>query len=106
MPSEENASRHNGDVAYSYSIKKSVSGNIINNKELVNVFPNPANTKISVQLLEAVTNYQCKLINAAGQVVLKANSKELDVKNISSGIYFLDVETEKFRVNKKIIIRH
>lgn len=106
LPTEENATRHNGDIAYSYTIKKSASGNIINNKDLVNVYPNPANTKITVQLLEAVTNYQSKLINAAGQVVLKANTKELDVKNIASGVYFLDIETEKFRVNKKIVIRH
>lgn len=106
LPSEENATRHNGDIGYTYTIKKSSSGNVINNTELVKVFPNPANSSIHLQFLTAPANYVVRLLNTQGQIVSKQTNPDIQVASLPNGMYFLDIETENFRVSKKIIVRH
>lgn len=106
LPAEENATRHNGDIAYSYIIKKANGNSVINNQELVKVYPNPVNTKLTVTFLTNVTNKQCRLISTAGTTILTTNAGEIDVSKVSSGVYFLDIQTNEFRVSKKITIVH
>lgn len=106
LPAEENATRHNGDIAYSYTVKKINGSPVITNQELVNIYPSPARTKLTVQFLTTVAQKQIRLINSAGRVVLTTASNEMDVSKLSSGVYFLRVETNEYRISKKIIIAH
>lgn len=104
LPSEENATRHNGDIAYSYTIKKTNGSIVINNQEFVKVYPSPASTKLTIQFMVNAVKKQIRLFNSSGQLVLTTNANELDVQQLNNGIYFLDVETDVFRISKKIII--
>ena len=106
LPSEENATRHNGDIAYSYTIKKSNGVPVIDNQELVNIFPNPAFSELNIQYKTIVSKKQCRLINSLGKVVLTASGDKMNVSGLSGGAYILDIETDTFRVSKKIIISH
>jgi hypothetical protein len=108
LPSEENANRKNGDVAYSYIIVPStVTGvNDIIAEELIKVFPNPANNKLHINYNTSISNYNIKVLGVSGELVLSTKNREIDTNQLPNGIYFLIVETDKFIVNKQIVIQH
>jgi hypothetical protein len=108
MPSEENATRKNGDVAYSYTIVPStVTGvNDIIAEELIKVFPNPVNNKLYINYNTSISNYNIKVLSLSGELVLSTKSREIDTNRLPNGMYFLIVETDKFIVNKQIVIQH
>jgi hypothetical protein len=104
LPSEENANRHNGEIAYSYTIKSSPIGNQLINQALVQVFPNPTHTSIKVVFNENVINFRLTVFNNAGQPVLRPTLKEFDVSRLPAGIYYLNIQTDKFQMSKKIVL--
>ena len=108
LPTEENGTRKNGDIAYSYSIVPSlVTGiNEIISNDFIKVYPNPASNKIIVQGGNNIQEYQIKLLNLMGEIVLLTTKKEIDVSSLPSGIYFLNFETENYISSKKIVIQH
>ncbi len=76
--------------------------------ENVTVFPNPATGKIALKSL-ASENYKISVINAVGQVVLKADSSllhngEIDISAYSKGLYFVEIECNNFTTTKKLVI--
>lgn len=106
LPTEENSSRHNGDVAYSYSIKNAGSTPVITNQEFIKIYPNPANTKITIQFLSNISRKNVNIFNAEGRLMLSTTSNSIDVRNLNSGIYFIEVETDLYKVSKKLTIVH
>jgi hypothetical protein len=96
---------HNREIAFSYTIGNCSSGlNSENLESEIHVFPNPAKDKITVELSEQIENPQISLINTLGQIILKDQSRNLDVSQIPNGIYFLNVKMEQREVNMKIVI--
>jgi len=71
----------------------------------ISVYPNPASTLVNV--ISGVEIRNVKLVNFVGQVVLEqnvdANSVRLDVSNLTTGIYFVKVETTSGAVVTKRI---
>ena len=108
LPSEENATRKNGETAYSYSIVPSlVTGiNEIISNDFIKVFPNPVANKIFIQGGNNIQNFEIKILNIMGDIVLLGKKKEIDVSFLSNGVYFLNYQTENYIVSKKIIIQH
>ena len=76
------------------------------------VFPNPVSDKINIENLSGEKILSVELINVFGQTVLqdfsenysKASLFVLDVNNISDGVYFLKITSQKSILNTKIII--
>ena len=108
LPSEENANRKNGEIAYTYTIGPSVITGIneIISNDFIKIYPNPANTKIIIQDENNIQKYQVKLLNIMGEVILISNKKEIEIGSIPNGVYFLNFETEKYISSKKIVIQH
>ncbi|MBK6526456.1 MAG: T9SS type A sorting domain-containing protein [Crocinitomicaceae bacterium] len=87
-------------------------GTIIENTSLVgideksesvlSVYPSPATTELTVESTET-NSYQ--LINSMGQVVatgnLMAGKNNIDISNLSSGVYLIKTSTEQKRFVKK-----
>ena len=78
----------------------------------VNVYPNPALNKITIDLKGLDThNSEIKLINALGQIMVSKNivyaedQIELNTDNLENGIYFIFVQTNNQRLSQKIIIQ-
>jgi hypothetical protein len=75
------------------------------------VFPSPSAGKFSVSLEKTITNGYVEIVNTLGESVFTEKivnelKKEISVKNISNGIYFVKVfDGEKYYC-KKIIIEH
>lgn len=79
-------------------------------KKKIKVFPNPVHSSFFVET-ENENRIKCiRVMNLLGVCVLKKEKLksqrkiELDVSGFSSGIYFLEIETEKERITEKIVV--
>src|SRR5690606_40502229 len=88
-----NTSEFGVNVSYTLSVSQFEN-------QMVRIYPNPVSDKLFIQT-PASNKYHLKLVNTLGQAVLSQNhnstSVELDVSDLSKGLYFLNVVDE----NKK-----
>ena len=84
-------------------------GDISYNDEII-VYPNPASEKINIKVKNDQLSYNnISIINSLGQVVKtqKANSEtdvNIDVKDLPSGLYLLNINSDSSTSVKKLII--
>ena len=97
---------HNGEIGFSYTIGNFTETAIpdFSDVETVKLFPNPAKDKLSIRSNQNTTIIHVKLLNILGQTLFESNNTELDVSNIPTGIYCVNITTLKTELNKKIII--
>jgi hypothetical protein len=67
-------------------------------KEEFEVYPNPSSTKIVVRC--QMSDVSKELYNSVGQLVLSTKENEIDVHNLSRGIYYLKVGN----VSRKVVV--
>lgn len=76
--------------------------------EGVTVYPNPAKDMIYINVEQDYDVLQCKLYNIQGQLVrsyqAEAENGSVNVENISSGIYYLDIDIDGKHIVKKIVV--
>lgn len=109
LPSEENNTRKNMDVAHSYIITPNVVTGLkeISEKEYLKIYPNTAKDYVKVEFLEKMTNYKIRLANMKGQVLSETyENDEVDVRNLPNGVYLLNIVNEKYQFNRKIVVSH
>lgn len=85
-----------------------VSNNeVVNEKEVFSIFPNPVNTLLSIENKNEKTE-EINIFNSYGQLIFNTNipfgKTEINTSNWSPGIYFLQNQSTSFL--KKIIIQH
>lgn len=76
------------------------------NTPYFSIFPNPATNIIRFSFLDKISDdYIIEIKNHLGQVA-KQSTKELslDVSELSTGIYFISVQSNNFTITKKLII--
>jgi len=79
----------------------------------ITMYPNPAETKITIQMSNVLTNTRSlRLNNSLGQTLQKFdetifvdNKATLDVSSLASGIYFVTIEGANSKETKKLIIK-
>ena len=69
-----------------------------------NLYPNPTKDQFTIQLKEGIEIQKISIFNQLGQFISSTTSKSMDVKNLSQGMYFLEITTDKGRSIKKLII--
>ncbi len=79
--------------------------NEIENKEEINIYPNPATNEITIETKEKGI---IKIYNVLGEMLIETkdtstSSVTIDVSGLAKGIYFMEIKTEKGIINKKII---
>jgi hypothetical protein len=76
------------------------------NKLLFQIFPNPTKDKIVIENKENITIKSISILNVTGQIIKHFDHREthLDISNISSGVVFLRISTNKGDVIKKILV--
>lgn len=72
-------------------------------KDVYSIFPNPVNNVLNVNLANNNKMEKLTISNIFGQTVLISKSKNINISELSSGIYILNIETEKGIATKKII---
>ncbi len=97
----------NGDCASDTSDKNYHSpGNVQENKksENISVFPNPTNGLITIQFNALPQEYAVKVFSLVGKLELETvNSSEIDLSNLPSGVYTLQVLVDEQVMNQRII---
>ncbi len=79
----------------------------------LNVYPNPATDKVNIQYgFEGKKSVTITLVNTLGQVMLRKTATaasqlntELDVQNVSAGVYFLRIADGNATVTRKLILQ-
>ena len=84
-------------------VELTVGGVGINDTEKTDVmiYPNPAQDYITIQTSNTVTSVQ--ITDFSGKVLYRGTGTKLDVRNLSSGIYFVRTTTDKGTSNMKFI---
>jgi len=68
----------------------------------VRIFPNPTSEILTIQTEQFIDRIE--IYNALGNLILnKSNSKNINLKNISSGLYIIKIHSEETYFSKKII---
>ena len=76
------------------------------NAENVTVYPNPASTTVNIEGITNFTSLNVAVVNLQGQVVREiANSLEINVSDVESGIYFIKISCDGQQYLKKIVIK-
>ncbi len=72
------------------------------------LFPNPASEKIFIQgLPEGIKLHKVQIRNHTGQLVREVNHStyEIDIQNLSPGMYYFSLELDERLVQKKVVIK-
>ena len=124
LPEDETFSFQNRDVVYSYSVSTNPTSIDMENKKpqqirLMQNYPNPFNssTQISFQIMESQF-VKLTIYNSAGEYIRTLLAEDLIANNYSikwdgltdngkqtsSGIYFYEVKSDRFREIRKAIL--
>lgn len=84
------------------------------NTNFVNIFPNPANDKVSIEFnFSKQENIQINVMNALGQEVYSSEKTNvlsevitIPTSQFSNGIYNISIKTSSEVINKKITVTH
>ena len=107
LPNEENATRKNGDIAHSYTIKKSpVTGlPMLTESSLVRIYPNPTTSLLMLEVPGIrPTRMEYLLVDGQGRLLKKGMGDKVDTHDLPPGTYTLQVRTERFWVNRKVVV--
>ncbi len=84
------------------SINSTLSINTETLNDIVKVYPNPTTDKLFIL---SQTILKSTLYNISGQKILESNSTDLNIKDISSGIYFLVLKNNQNKISTFKIIK-
>jgi Flp pilus assembly pilin Flp len=69
-----------------------------------NIYPNPAQNSINIELNQGVILEKINIYNALGQFMSTTKNLKINTSNLTSGIYFIEIETNEGKSAKKIVI--
>ncbi|MGC6437677.1 MAG: T9SS type A sorting domain-containing protein [Flavobacteriaceae bacterium] len=84
------------------SLNATLSVDPIKINDFVKVYPNPATDYL---FIKSNLNYQSTLYNVAGQRVMQSNAKTLNVVDLPSGVYLLQLKSENNSISTFKIIK-
>lgn len=75
-------------------------------KVQIDLFPNPAKDILNIQFDQELKNASYQVFSIGGQLMQRGRlSNSIQVSNLSNGVYFIRIETEKgYHINKKFVI--
>jgi len=81
--------------------------------EQLSVYPNPSNGDVYLAIKQELNNVIVKVFNLQGKVLYNSDISKLDlgttkltgISNLSTGIYFLEVQANNFQFREKLLIK-
>ena len=95
---------NDSNIYWSICIDKDYQGVGENDIVDVTVYPNPAQNLIIIRANDDTPIQSVDLYNVTGQIVITSTETEINVSELESGIYFVNILTEKGTVTKKISV--
>lgn len=89
---DANGCNNNSVITQSVSLCTGIN-QITNNNSMMTLFPNPSSGSLSVKTDEEIR--EVLIFNAFGSLVQTEKVKTFSVEHLSSGIYFINIKTEK-----------
>ena len=74
---------------------------------LVSIYPNPASGNVSIKLDESILNASIDIYDISGRIVYSRgniNNNLLQVSNLKSGLYFVNVNSNRHNYNTKLLV--
>ena len=90
------------------NLNASNDSNINDNKPVIsaNMYPNPFNGELTIEIQNNTKNTNCEILNSLGQIVLKGNLVEkivLQTSGFSPGVYIIKLENDNAFIIRKIV---
>jgi hypothetical protein len=104
------SSRSDGTIGYKLPAELTVSTSEVLNPNAVEIYPNPSKGNFTISAGFELNNSIYSLVDISGKQVQFATKQvsdsqaEIELINISSGIYFLSINGNNGSVTKKIVI--
>ncbi|MCB0540935.1 MAG: PKD domain-containing protein, partial [Bacteroidetes bacterium] len=97
-----------GDTTYCQEVSVVGTGIVqLSDGGTVKVYPNPAQSYINIELQNTVESLQVRIIDLQGKIYMKTKIKpskeQLDLSNLSSGIYFIQLKDKQGEYSIKIL---
>jgi len=67
------------------------------------VSPNPTRGIVNVSVMNGLTIQVLELYSLTGKLIISQKGKSIDIANLSSGLYFLQIKTNKGKLTSKVI---
>jgi hypothetical protein len=74
-------------------------------QQKINLFPNPVRSQFTIELHEGLELKKLNIYTSLGQLVLSINTTTINTSNLLSGMYYVEIKTNKETVIKKIVIQ-
>ena len=93
-----------------FSIESSLATNEIKGKDLATISPNPSNGIINLDFEKSVTTGKITVTDLAGRSVYvnklnSSKSQQINLTNLTNGVYIISIETNGQTFTKKLIIK-
>ena len=69
-----------------------------------NMYPNPTKESVTIELRQGLELQNIKFYTNLGQLISTSKNLKVDTSNLTTGFYFLEIETNKGKATKKLII--
>ena len=81
----------------------------VNNVE-ISLYPNPTNDVLYLTIGDNSKYAEVSVVNVAGQTIVSKSFNNIDIKtidltNVTSGVYMVNIKTENFTTTEKIIVK-
>ncbi|NOU48340.1 MAG: T9SS type A sorting domain-containing protein [Bacteroidales bacterium] len=81
----------------------------INNSDQISIFPNPAQTKLKIELPSDLKNFHLTIYNQFGQIEKSVpdfnnSNTGIDVSNLPNGLYFIVLHHSDRQISRKFLI--
>lgn len=86
---------------YDLSAVLSLDSSILNK---ISITPNPAKNLVSIQLNENLILKNISIYNSLGQFIKSTKKLNINTSDLTSGFYYIEIETNKGKSSKKLII--
>jgi hypothetical protein len=73
-------------------------------KDYFSFYPNPVKDELNINLKKGLELKQVNIYNLQSQYLYSVKTSKIDVSNISTGVYFVEVVTNEGKSTKKIVI--
>ncbi|MHA7941945.1 T9SS type A sorting domain-containing protein [Formosa sp. 3Alg 14/1] len=72
--------------------------------ENTNVYPNPTSKVFTVQMDKNIQFKKLSVFNTLGKNILESHQKEVNIENLSKGLYYVKIKSDKGETTKKIVV--
>ena len=88
-------------------LRVNLSSNSLGFEEKIDISPNPTNGILNVKIESLTTKTEFKIYNCLGKLMqqgyLEGGNNRIDFSTLTTGIYFLKLNSESLEISKKII---